>query len=135
MAQFLIITENSLSLQSSPILYINHQRISKKNYFLLLRTFCKYLFYRRLTFQKKFEITSDFIQAIQLECAMYSNLSVFYDFPFKKLSYAVYHDILAHVYFHEVSENRPILFNLDTYVFSFFDERYNLIDDVSDLSY
>ena len=66
---------------------------------------------------------------------MYSNLSIFYDFPFKKLSYAVYHDILDHVYFHEVSENRPILFNLDTYIFSFFDERYNLIDDVSDLPY
>ena len=56
MAQFLVITENSLSLQSSPILHINHQRINKKNYFLLLRTFCKYLFYRRLTFQKKMKL-------------------------------------------------------------------------------
>lgn len=134
MAQFFVITENSLSLQSSPILHINHQRISKKNYFLLLRTFCKYLFYRRLTFQKA-EITYDFMQALHLECDMYKNLSVFYAFPFKKLSYAVYHDILAHVYFHEVFENRPILFNLETYIFSFFDERYNLIDDVSDLPY
>lgn len=134
MAQFLVITENSLSLQSSPILHINHHMISKKNYFLLLRTFCKYLFYRRLTFQKG-EISYDFIQSLQLECAMYSNLAIFYDFPFKKLSYAVYHDVIAHVYFHEVSENRPILFNLDTYIFSFFDKRYNLIDDVSYLPY
>ena len=135
MAQFLVITENSLSLQSSPILYINRRRLSKKNYLLLLRTFCKYLFYRRLTFQKNNQITFDFIQAIQLESTMYNNLAVFYDLPFKKLSYAVYHDVLAHVYFHEISENRPILFNLDTFIFSFFDERYNMIDDVSDLPY
>lgn len=134
MAQFLVITENSLSLQSSSILHINHQRISKKNYFLLLRTFCKYLFYRRVSYQKD-AITFEFIEALRLECDMEKNLAVFGLIPFRNLSYAVYHDTLARLFQHELYEKRPILFNLETYEFSFYDERYNLIDDVSDLPY
>lgn len=134
MAQFLIITENSLSLQSSPILRINRQRQSKRNYNLLLMTFCKFLFFRRVHYQKN-DITFEFIEALRLECDMEKNLAVFGLIPFRNLSYAVYHDTLARLYQHEPYETRPILFNLETYDFSFFDEHLNLIDDVSDLPY
>lgn len=134
MAQFLIITQSSLSLQSSPILRINRQRQSKRNYNLLLMTFCKYLFFRRVSYQKD-AITFEFIEALRLECDMEKNLAVFGLIPFRNLSYAVYHDTLASLYQHEPYENRPILFNLETYEFSFFDERHTLIDDVSDLPY
>ena len=134
MAQFLIITENSLSLQSTPILRVNRQRQSKRNYNLLLMTFCKYLFFRRLSYQKN-DITFDFIEALRLECDMEKNLAVFGLIPFSKLSFAVYHDTLARLYNHEPYETRPILFNLETYAFSFFDEHINVIDDVSDLPY
>lgn len=134
MAQFLVITENSLSLQSSPIFRINRQRVSKGNYKLLLMTYCKYLFFRRVSFQKKL-ITFEFIEALRLECDMEHNLSILGCFPFSKLSYAVYHDTLAHLYNHEMYEKRPILFNLKTYEFSFYDEHFNISDDVSDLPY
>lgn len=134
MAQFLIITENSLSLQSSPILRINRQRQSKRNYNLLLMTFCKFLFFRRVSCQKD-AITFEFIEALRLECDMEKNLAVFGIIPFRNLSYTVYHDTLAHLYNHEMYENRPILFNLETYDFSFYDERFNVSDDVSDLPY
>lgn len=134
MAQFLIITQSSLSLQSSPILRINRQRQSKRNYNLLLMTFCKYLFFRRVSYQKD-AITFEFIEALRLECDMEKNLAVFGLIPFRNLSYAVYHDTLARLYQHEPYEKRPILFNLETYEFSFYDEHYNLSDDASDLPY
>lgn len=134
MAQFLVITKNSLSLQSSPILRINHQRISKKNYLVLLRTLCKYLFFRRVSLQKK-DITFAFIEALRLECDMEKNLAVANIIPFVTTSFAVYNDILYHMDYYQPYENRPILFNLSTYDFSFFDENFNLIDAVDDLPY
>lgn len=134
MAQFLVISENSLSLQSSPIFRINRQRLSRGNYKLLLMTYCKYLFFRRVHYQKN-DITFEFIEALRLECDMEKNLSIFGLIPFRNLSYAVYHDTLARLFQHEPYEKRPILFNLETYDFSFYDERYNLVDDVSDLPY
>ena len=134
MAQFLVITENSLSLQSSPIFRINRQRVSKGNYKLLLMTYCKYLFFRRVSYQKD-AVTFEFIEALRLECDMEKNLAVFGLIPFRNLSYAVYHDTLARLYNHELYEKRPILFNLETYEFSFYDEHFNVTDDISDLPY
>ena len=134
MAQFLIITKNSLSLRSSPLLRINHLRNSKRNYIILLRTLCKYLFFRRVSFQKK-DITFAFIEALRLECDMEKNLAVANIIPLKTLSFAVYHDILYHLPYTQPYEIRPILFNLGTYAFSFFDEHSNIINEVDDLPY
>lgn len=66
---------------------------------------------------------------------MEKNLAFFGLIPFRNLSYSVYHDTLARLYQHEPYENRPILFNLESYAFSFFDEHFNTIDEVDDLPY
>lgn len=134
MAQFLIITKNSLSLQSSPILRINFQRNSKRDYIVLLRTLCKYLFYRRISIQKS-DITFAFIEALRLECDMEKNLAISNIIPLKTISFAVYHDILYHLPYTHPYEIRPILVNLETYKFSFYDEHFNVSDDVLDLPY
>lgn len=134
MAQFLIITRNSLSLQSSPIHRINYQRNSKRDYIILLRTLSKYVFFRRLSLQKK-DITFEFIEALRLECDIENSLGVANIIPLKTLTLAVYNAILSHLSFTQPYEIRPILFNLGTYDFSFFHERYNVIDEVDDLPY
>ena len=134
MAQFLVITKNSLSLQSSPIHRINYQRNSKRDYIILLRTLSKYVFFRRLSLQKK-DITFEFIEALRLECDIENSLGVANIIPLKTLTFAVYNAILSHLPFTQPYETRPILFNLGTYVFSFFDELNNVIDEVDDLPY
>lgn len=134
MARFLIITRNSLSLQSSPIHCINCQRNSKRDYIILLRTLTKYVFFRRLSVQKK-EITFEFIEALRLECDIENALGVANIIPLKTLTLAVYNAILSHLRFTQPYEIRPILFNLGTYEFSFFDECSNVIDEVDDLPY
>ena len=120
MAQFLIVTPDSLSLQRSPIMHINRRRLSKRDYIVHLRTLCKYLFYRRLSYQKN-DITFDFIEALRLECDMAKNLSVSGILPLKELSFVVYQDILFRWSNHDSYEKQPILFNLDTYELSFYD--------------
>ncbi len=134
MAQFLIITKNSLSLQSSPILRINHLRNSKRDYIILLRTLCKYLFFRRVSIQKK-DITFAFIEALRLETIMEQHLAVIDIVPLKTITLAVYNDTLMHMPYYEPYEIRPILFNLDTYALNFFNEDTNTFDDVDDLPY
>lgn len=134
MAQFIVITKNSLSLQSFPILCINHLRNSKRDYLVLLRTLCKYLFFRRVSIQKK-DITFDFIEALRLETIMEQHLAVFNIIPLQTTTLAVYNDILFHMPYYEPYEIRPILFNLDTYALSFFNEDTNTIDEVDDLPY
>lgn len=134
MAQFLIITRNSLSLQSSPILRINHLRNSKRGYIILLRTLSKYVFFRRLSLQKKY-ITSEFIEALRLESDIENSLGVADIIPLKTLTIGVYNAILSHLHFTQPYEIRPIFFNLGTYDFSFFDVRHHVIDEVDDLPY
>lgn len=134
MAQFLIITRNSLSLQSSPIHRINYQRNSKRDYIILLRTLSKYVFFRRLSLQKK-DITFEFIEALRLECDVDNSLGVANIIPLKTLTLGVYNAILSHLPFTQPYEIRPILFNLGTYKFSFFDEFNNFTDEVDDLPY
>lgn len=134
MAQFLIITKNSLSLQRSPILRINHLSNSKRDYIILLRTLCKYLFFRRVSLQKK-DITFAFIEALRLETIMEQHLAIIDIVPLKTITLAVYNDILYHMPYYEPYEIRPILFNLDTYALKFFNEDTNTIDEVDDLPY
>ena len=136
MAQFLIITEDSLSLQRSPIIHINSRRLSKRNYITLLRTLSKFLFYRRLHFHND-KINSDFIFALRAEAVIESHLNYSSLFPLSVLSFMVYSDLVATVFDFTLSDKRPILFNLDSYEFSFYDPNYydNRIYDGLDLPY
>ena len=136
MAQFLIITEDSLSLQSSPILSINRRRLSKRNYIVLLRILSKFLFYRRISLQKDF-ITVAFLDAFRLECAIEYHLKNFDVLSRSVLAFRVYLDMAVRVPLPLPDCNAPVLFNLDTYKLSFYDEHYHdtADDDVFDLPY
>lgn len=136
MARFLIITENSLSLQSSPIMSVNCKKLSKRNYLLLLRTLSKYLFFRRLSFHKDY-ITPVFINAHTLEVQIDTYLDCSRLLPMPYLSEAVYLAFLSVMRNCKPCEKRPILFNLGTYELSFFNEHYydTTDDDVFDLPY
>lgn len=139
MAKFIVITEKSLSLQSSPILSVNCKKLSKRDYLVLLRTLCKYLFYRRVSLQKDY-ITVAFIDALTLEVQMQCILNNSPLFFLSYLSKAVYMSFLPVMRIYcKPCEKRPILFNLDTYELSFFSEYYydnpDDVDDVSDLPY
>lgn len=137
MAQFLIITPDSLYLQSSPILHFTHRRLSKRDYLVLLRTLSKYLFYRRIHLQKD-TITDDFINSLRLESAIDFYLSNYDLFSRPVLAFRVYLDIAVKSYLPLPSRNEPILFNLDTYELSFYDAHLHNCDnndDVFDLPY
>lgn len=136
MAQFLIITENSLSLQRSPIMHVNCRRLSKRDYIILLRTLFKYLFYRRLHFHKD-EITFEFVSALRLESRIECFLNCSTYFRYSDLSFLVYLEVGSSMCDFSPSDKCPILFNLDSYELSFFDAHYydNRIYDGLDLPY
>lgn len=136
MAKFIIITENSLRLQCSPILSVNCKRLSKRDYLVLLRTLSKYLFFRRLSFHKDY-ITPVFIDAHALEVQIDTYLDCSRLVPLSYLSEAVYLAFVSVMRNCKPCETRPILFNLGTYELSFFNENYydTTDDDVSDLPY
>lgn len=136
MAQFLIITENSMSLQRSPIMHVNCRRLSKRDYIILLRTLSKYLFYRRLHFHKD-EITFDFLSAHRLESRIESFLTCSTYLRLSDLSFLVYVGVASTMCDYSPSDKCPILFNLDSYELSFFDAHYydNRIYDGLDLPY
>lgn len=137
MAQFLIITADSLSLQRSPILHLNRKPLSKRNYIVLLRTLSKYLFYRRIHLQRG-KITSDFINALQLESFIEAHLNNRDIFSRSDLAFRVYLDMAVKVPLPLPDYNAPVLFNLDTYELSFYDAHLHYCDkndDVYDLPY
>lgn len=136
MAQFLIISEDSLSLQRSPIMHINRRRLSKRDYIVLLRTLSKFLFYRRLHLQKT-QVTLDFINALKLESAIEFYLNNSDVLSRSVLAFRVYLEVVVKCLLPLPSKNVPILFNLDSYELSFFDGHYydNRIFDGLDFPY
>ena len=136
MAQFLIISEDSLSLQRSPIMHINCRRLSKRDYIVLLRTLSKFLFYRRLNLQKD-KVTLDFINALKLESSIEFYLNNYDVLSCSVLAFRVYLEVAVKCLLPLPSKNVPILFNLDTYELSFYDSHYydNRIYDGLDLPY
>lgn len=123
MAQFLIISEDSLSLQRSPIIHINRRRLSKRDYIVLLRTLSKYLFYRRLHLQKN-KVTLDFINALKLESAIEFYLNNYDVLSRSVLAFRVYLEVAVKCLLPLPSKNQPILFNLDSYELSFYDSHF-----------
>ncbi|AXF52235.1 MAG: hypothetical protein [Microviridae sp.] len=123
MAQFLIISEDSLSLQRSPIMHINRMRLSKRDYIVLLRTLSKFLFYRRLHLQKN-KVSLDFINALKLESAIEFYLNNYDVLSRSVLAFRVYLEVAVKSLLPLPSKNQPILFNLDTYELSFYDPHY-----------
>ena len=136
MAQFLIITTDSLSLQRSPIMHINCKRLRKRDYVVLLRTLSKFLFYRRINLQKDM-ITVDFINALQLESTVEFFLYNRDVFSCSDLAFRVYSDVAIKIPQPLPSKNVPILFNLDSYELCFYDAHYydNCTYDGLDLPY
>lgn len=136
MAQFLIITENSMSLQRSPIMHVNCRRLSKRDYIILLRTLSKYLFYRRIHFHKD-KITFDFVSSLRLESRIECYLTCSTYLTLSDLSFLVYVEVASIMRDFSPSNKLPILFNLDSYDLSFFDEHYydKRVYDGDDLPY
>ena len=136
MAQFLIISEDSLSLQRSPIMHINRRRLSKRDYIVLLRTLSKFLFYRRLHLQKT-QVTLDFINALKLESAIEFYLNNYDVLSRSVLAFRVYLEVAVKCLLPLPPKNVPILFNLDSYELSFYDSHYydNRTYDGLDLLY
>lgn len=131
MAQFLIISPDSLSLQCSPIMHIDCKRLSKRNYVVLLRTLCKYLFYRRINLQKD-KITVDFIYALSLESAIECFLYNRDVFSRSDLAFRVYSEIAVKISQPLPFRNLPIMFNLHSYELSFYDGSYYDTNDDDD---